>query len=432
MKYIIKGLKIICLLFLFNNANSQGIIINEISNGTGGTKEFIEFLVIGNSNNLNSQVNLTNWIFDDNNGDFDSPIGSGVASGHYKFKSTFPLVNPGDLIVIYNSNDVNVNLPPDDLYDSNVDGVYVIPISSVLLEKCTSSPSSTGSSLYTPCNYTSSNIQTWTQIGLRNGGDAIQVRDPSYMFYHGFSYGDVKNNYPNFPSCFGGGSSFRVKKGNGAGRNYYLDCGDWTEMSNYKKGSASGDTPGLPNNFNNNLLINNIRLGIFNYTDLLDVGNCEDVILDIGLIDFSLLKYSTHIKIEYQLNDNIKNVYYQLERSSDGIEFEFMDNGSSSQYIDNNPLMHNYYRIKYYTRGIIKYSDVKYMHFEYVNILYPNPITNILNLKIEGFFQIFSINGNLIKSTNQQTIDLGDIQPGTYILKIITNGITIHKTIIKN
>ncbi len=188
-----KKIFLFVLLFTLNNSYSQGLIINEISNGTSGTKEFIELLVVGSSSQPTGLVDIRNWVFDDNNGGFEASTGAGVASGHYIFSNSTPPVPIGSIIVIYNNGDINDNMISDDPLDSNNDFVYVFPINSIYLERCTGAPSSTIGTSYTPCTYTSVTTQTWNSIGLRNGGDATQVRKPDYSFYHGFSYGDVLN-----------------------------------------------------------------------------------------------------------------------------------------------------------------------------------------------------------------------------------------------
>lgn len=53
-----------------------GLIVNEINQGTG-IKEFIEFLVLGDPSDPCANVNLTGWVFDDNDGSFEA-CGSGV------------------------------------------------------------------------------------------------------------------------------------------------------------------------------------------------------------------------------------------------------------------------------------------------------------------------------------------------------------------
>src|SRR3990172_7211497 len=78
---------IICLYgLLFTSNTFSQIIINEVSQGADGSKEYVEMLVIGNGV-CNSCVDIRGWIFDDNNGWHASPIGigQGIAPGCMRF-----------------------------------------------------------------------------------------------------------------------------------------------------------------------------------------------------------------------------------------------------------------------------------------------------------------------------------------------------------
>ncbi|HNJ90852.1 MAG TPA: hypothetical protein PLT99_15330, partial [Chitinophagales bacterium] len=69
-----------------------GLIVNEINQGTG-LKEFMEFVVLGDPLNPCANVDLTGWVFDDNNGTFETcGTGVGIASGHYRFTSCYNAV----------------------------------------------------------------------------------------------------------------------------------------------------------------------------------------------------------------------------------------------------------------------------------------------------------------------------------------------------
>ncbi len=82
------------MFFSLISTAQTGLIVNEVSQGTGGTAEWVELVVIGNCGDV---VNLQNWIIDDNNGIFtacgpgssDNGTfgGHGVASGHIRFNT---------------------------------------------------------------------------------------------------------------------------------------------------------------------------------------------------------------------------------------------------------------------------------------------------------------------------------------------------------
>jgi len=93
-----------------------------------------------------AEVNIEGWILDDNNGDF-SPInhfkGSGMATGHMRFKNQLPWTDlpVGAIIVIYNAADRDINIPPDDPFDwVNNDCIYILPSNHASLEYCTTLP----------------------------------------------------------------------------------------------------------------------------------------------------------------------------------------------------------------------------------------------------------------------------------------------------
>lgn len=420
MKYTL----LVILLLIKSQLSSQGLVVNEISNGTSGTKEFIELLVIGSTSQPTGVIDISGWIIDDNNGDFEALSGAGVAAGHYRFVS-YPPVKIGSLIIIYNHDDRNDNMIPDDELDSDNDFVYVLPINSRYLERCTSLPSSTNGSLYSPCTYSSLPTQTWTSIGLRNGGDATQVRKPDYSFYHGFSYGDVLNPYPTFPIEFGGSSSFNVRTGSGTGHNYYLDCGDWTLQTNYQRGDANFDTPGLPNTGDNTTLVTRVRYGMFNYSNLGDLVNCQAIILNNDNLNFKAKIINNGVNIVWDLNNDYNK--YILEKSNDGYNFYEIYSGSNNYFIDGlEP--HNYYRLK-----LVEYND----EFTYTNTIYvegekdviltiyPNPTQDFINIKtnLENInYQLYTISGQkkLCGRVRDNILDIRNLPKGLYYIFLET------------
>jgi hypothetical protein len=428
-------LTIILIVVALTKINSQGIIINEISNGTSGTKEFIEFLVVGSHAQPIGLVSLRNWVFDDNNGDFEGSTGTGVAAGHYRFTVLLPPIPIGSLIVIYNSSDVNLNMPPDDPLDSNLDGVYIIPINSIYVERCTAIPSSTLGPSYIPCVYTTTTSQTWNSIGLRNGGDVAQIRTPNFSFYHGFSYGDVLTPFPVFPPEFGSKISFNVLSGSGTGRNYFLDCSDWTELSSYMRGDANFDTPGLPNTINNGNLIYNIKMGSFDYKDFSNPVNCFPIILTENSIRFEAEKQNKNIHIFWDTMDLINT--YELQKSEDGYSFHKISiTETNDSYLDIYPKRNNYYRLKLIDlKDDVTYTDMIYVEgYECGNIsVYPNPTKDKLYINLSDEVDITNIEvydstGKLVLKQEYKTIYVKNLNNGFYILKIYHNmGVSINK-----
>ena len=419
-------IRILFLLLLFSRVYSQGLIVSEMSNGTSGSKEFIELLVIGSPSQPTGVIDISGWVIDDNSGDFEAWTTSGVATGHYRFVS-YPPVKIGSLIVIYNHNDRNGNVPPDDELDSDNDYVYVLPINSRYLERCSSLPSSTMGQVYAPCPYTQSPTQTWFSIGFRNSGDATQVRKPDYTFYHGFSYGDVLAPYPLFPN---GNTSFNVRTGSGTTRNYFLDCGDWTLQPSYQRGDANFDTPGLTNTTNNDNMVIRIRFGLFNYNDLTDITNCQAIILDTDNLDFKgeLIDGGVFLHWNY-----LSSLEYELEHSVNGYEFTSLGSVDSTYY-DYDIIGDTYYRLKVKS-DIVEYSNTIFIESadEYEINIHPNPFRNNVNINsiYEFEYRLYDMYGKLIMSGNESKIDTDDLTSGLYIINVKIKNNNILKKVLK-
>lgn len=266
-----------CLLFcsgiLFCNlARAQGLMVNEASNGPSGSKEYVEYVVLGTTC---STVDLRGWIIDDNNGDFAcGPIsGVGIAQGHMRFaaSATWAAVPAGALILIYNDADLNVLVPAQDPTDANADSIYILPSSSLLFERtsggttcppdpgdqipmgCTASCPATGSTAYAPVTYVAGGSNT--QVSLANGGDATQVRNPAGAYFHGISYGGV--------SLTGGPDNLKISSLSGTGKVYFFSGGNFRSVANWTEGFDDGvaggdETPGLANNAANAAFIDSI------------------------------------------------------------------------------------------------------------------------------------------------------------------------------
>ncbi|MBJ2176193.1 DUF11 domain-containing protein [Aureibaculum sp. A20] len=252
---------------------TAGIIINEKSNGDGGSQDWVELLVVGDAANPTAPVDLTGWFIDDNNGDFEGSVSSGVAQGSLVLGSVFNAVTPGSIIVIYNQSDRDSAIPVDDPTDSNGDGVYILPGNHASLSGCSNSPT-TSNSNYLPCTPVSA---SWSRVAFRNTGDAVQTRRPDGTFYHGYSTGDVGAPFPYFP-C--GGQSFNLGSG-GVGSTFAFQCGDWEEATNFVRSDESGRTPGSVNSLENQFFISKVLNGTLDYSNLNNTNNCTGADLSL-------------------------------------------------------------------------------------------------------------------------------------------------------
>ncbi len=287
---------------------ATGLIINEWSNGPSGNQEYYEFVVAGE---CGETVDIREYILDDNNATFTTPAdydgtASGIAPGHFRFTNDAQWANipVGSVIVIYNADDPNADLPADDPTDSDNDSLYVVPHTSTLFERCTTLPvSSAPDSVYTPCTYATAPLTGWGALSLRNSGDAIQVRLPNGDYYHGVSYGGSEIS--------GGPDDLKLFTGSGSGDAGWFNDGDPFDVSNWSSGTVAGNqTPGAANNATNAAWLLLMR-------DSTTV-NCPITVLPVEIGDFQGQNAPEgNLLYWYTLSERDAD-YFLIERSTDG------------------------------------------------------------------------------------------------------------------
>lgn len=165
-------------LFIFE-AQSQQLIINEVSQGPSGAKEYVELLVAGNPTCQTPVpcADLRNVVIDDNNGYFAAGSGTGIAGGALRFSSDnfWSCIPQGTLILIYNTTDLNALIPANDLSMTDNNCRLVIPVTSTLLEGQGTAPTSSVAT-YPTTGWTAGG-GTWSMVGMANGGDSFQIRN---------------------------------------------------------------------------------------------------------------------------------------------------------------------------------------------------------------------------------------------------------------
>ncbi len=240
--------------------NSAPIIINEVSNGSGGSKEYVELLVVGDGSCNN--VDIRGYIIDDNNGDFSNTSSgyssSGIAGGHIRFAfvSQWSSVPVGSIILLYNAGDKNPSITlADDPTDSDADKVYVLPHTDSSLEGVSVLPVAASDSLhshYSPSQHTYGSA-SWSYLALYNSRDAIQIRYPNGTYCHGVSYGG--SSY-----MTGGPDDLRLRPYSSSKKAFFFNSGDFTDSANFDYDNVSNgvETPGYVNNIDNESFINNI------------------------------------------------------------------------------------------------------------------------------------------------------------------------------
>ncbi len=238
-------LLVVALMFSFKS-HSQ-LIINELSQGPSGAKEYIEFLVTGTPVcGSNNTVDLRGWIIDDNNSWHATGAGTGIAGGHARFDSIAQWANVklGSLILIYNDADVSsaVAALSVDTNDADNDLVYIIPVSSSVIQKNITLPASNGSmTTYAVPGTVYSAIGTYVGLGMANGDDAFHTVSPANYAaaYHAIGWG---NNNTAVNVYYNGSQSGMVIYMANTVNN------DPFNQANYIDSSATTqETPGAPN-----------------------------------------------------------------------------------------------------------------------------------------------------------------------------------------
>ncbi|MFY0254766.1 Ig-like domain-containing protein [Chitinophaga sp. 30R24] len=262
---------LISILFCFFSAQAQfkGLVVNEFSQGSGGTGEYFEFVVVGTRTCTESTADLRGWIFDDQNGWYGGS-GTGIAQGHMRFTTSnvWKDVPFGSIIVVYNKNDKNATISatlPDDPTDANGDNVYVIPIGTgnatvdALIEHNKSLPTSPSSPTYayaTTGYATISGTTPWeTSLGLSNSGDAVIITNPN-----------VSSSTPFFSIVFGftPGAGFQTPTvllgAVAASKCAYLNDDKYDVKASWQVASVpAGETPGKGNSVANQAWIDAMR-----------------------------------------------------------------------------------------------------------------------------------------------------------------------------
>jgi len=241
-----------CLLLLCSFLSKAQLVINEVSQGPSGSKEYVELVVVGTPTCTTIPcLDLRGYILDDNNGSFSaSPTGAGVASGCMRLSNDalWSCVPIGTIIVIYNDDPANTNpsIPAIDISLTDGNCRLIVPAGNcTLMEKNTSSPN-TGSSSY-PTVFTA--CGDWNTVGLANSsGDSFQVRDASGALVSALSYNN--NNVSTIVYL----SSMLTGK---VGSNLNTVDNNPFNSANWASANVAGnETPGAPNNAANAAWIN--------------------------------------------------------------------------------------------------------------------------------------------------------------------------------
>ncbi len=181
-----------------------------------------------------------------------------------------------------------------------------------------------------------------------------------------------------------------------------------------------------------------------------------DPLLPIVLASFTALKSEKDISLNWSTSSELNSEVFVLSKSIDGINFTEIDRvkaaGNSTQKIyyssvDKSPYAGiSYYKLLQLDKnakiGVERIISVNFQLTTDIVSLYPNPVVNDLNIKIENSrftkAALFDVNGKLLNSYQLKvnggvnTINLSLLAKGLYVLKLTGSGEQVIKKIIKN
>ncbi|MES2287048.1 MAG: PKD domain-containing protein [Bacteroidota bacterium] len=264
-----KVVLLLTLLLAFVSFSKAQLIINEVSQGPTGSKEYVELLVVGTATCSSIPcMDLRGYYIDDNNGNHATGTGTGIAQGCIRFKSTafWSCIPIGTLIVIYNDADINASIPSDDVSMSDGNCKLVFPISNcTLLEENTSLPS-TSIDTYPTTGFSA--CGSWGSLAMANGDDSFQTINSSGNEIFSVSWG---NNTTSSDIYFSGPSSAMVAYMTNSVSNVPTNQANWARVA-----TSGNQTPGSANNAANAAWISSMNNSCTALTPLVLNSNSTD------------------------------------------------------------------------------------------------------------------------------------------------------------
>lgn len=246
------GMLLILLSLLnFPSSYSQSLIMNEVSNGPSGNKEYVEFVVIDTAVVYDCGdtdppcIDIRGWIFDDNSGYHGT---GGIAAGAIRFSSDplWSCVPLGTIILIYNDADVNPDIPSIDVSTTDGNCRIVAPIGSLtLFETNLTTPGAVACS-YPSTGWTAGGL--WSSTLMANTGDCARIVDLAGCEVFSVCWA----------SCSTSTLIYFSSGGSGTDNVWYFNDGDPNDQTNWNEGCADASscgvndqTPGSANNASN-------------------------------------------------------------------------------------------------------------------------------------------------------------------------------------
>ncbi len=230
---------------------------------------------------------------------------------------------------------------------------------------------------------------------------------------------------------------------------YYWQDSKWSGIGNFDdlrlghwNGSAWEEVTGTYSHTGSadlsSALIGSLKVtGVSNFSPFApaSINNTSNT-LPVELTSFELkAKGDKAIELLWQTASELNNDGFEIQRSTDAKNWKtlgFVNGAGSSnytinyQYIDANPELLNYYRLKqvdYDGKSI--FSGIKFIKTalsSYAKAIYPNPTDNVINVDISNIkdIQLYDAVGHWIKSLPilDNTISVASLPKGIYYLKL--------------
>lgn len=392
---------LLLILLITTVGFAQSVIVNEMSQGSDGNKEWVELLVVDDN------VDMRGWELGDNDD------GTWHSIAEFTTNSDWSSVSKGTIIVLYNDGDVDGMITSAGGEDTDfADKVVLIPISN------TTYLSDTG-------GWPGSGV-----FGNSDRDDCAAIRDGSDVMIH-----DMAGAHPSADVPSPASGSVKYYTSNSAGGT--ASDGNWTEAA-----STSG-TPGEGNGGDNTTWIDTalpVRLANWIATSKhgevvlswVTVSELENQGFIIYRDDIEIASFITHETLKGNGSSNVRTVYSFTDKDvSTGVTYRYQLIDVDYQGVRTS---HEEINVTVVARDENLMPGVVRMHAAYPNPFNPEvTLTFALDEAAASVdFSIFDLKGNRVKTltTGSQTAgehsyvwrgfdDLGlQADAGTYLVKL--------------
>lgn len=184
-------------------------------------------------------------------------------------------------------------------------------------------------------------------------------------------------------------------------------------------------------------------------TQSIKVNFCE--VLPLEFLDFVATQKGTSVLLTWQIAHESPSDYFEVERSSNGFDYESITQLNGSQLMDYAYTDKSIEKGRYYYRIKLVHSDGTYTYSNSIGVnssssdeisIFPNPMKDVLQLRWPEYSEsdvdisIVNMAGQVqwkgsAGDTESLEISLGFLQPGVYLIKFYKEGEVVVKKIVK-